>query len=123
MGGCEGVRSGPEGGKGACVIQDVHVEAVFEVVVTHKAEDVVVDVAEIVDLEDSLALKNWKVAFAYIGLNPPVPIIILENRMLVKEPTIPPTHVMIADHPSLSNSNCAQVFQTVHESALVDPVW
>ena len=31
--------------------RDVHVEAVFEVVVAHEAEDIVVDVAEIMDLK------------------------------------------------------------------------
>ena len=46
----EGASPGPEGGKGACVIEDVHVEAILHVVVAHEAEDVVVDVTEIVDL-------------------------------------------------------------------------
>ena len=46
----EGAGTGPEGGEGARVVEDVHVEAVFEVVVTHEAEDVVGDVAEEVDL-------------------------------------------------------------------------
>lgn len=46
----EGAGSGPEGGEGAGVVEDVHVEAVFHVVVAHEAEDVVVDVAEEVDL-------------------------------------------------------------------------
>ena len=46
----EGTSSGPEGGKGACVVKDVHIEAVFQIVVSHEAEDIVVDVAEVVDL-------------------------------------------------------------------------
>ena len=61
MCGCEGAGPCPEGGEGAAVVEDVHVEAVLEVVVAHEAEDVVVDVAEVVDLffderEDS---KGW----------------------------------------------------------------
>ncbi len=50
VGGCEVFGFGPEGGKGAGVIEDVHVEAVFEVVVLHETEDVIVDVTEVVDL-------------------------------------------------------------------------
>ena len=46
----EGAGAGPEGGEGARVVEDIHVEAVFHVVVAHKAEDVVIDVAEVVDL-------------------------------------------------------------------------
>ncbi|KAI9642282.1 hypothetical protein NHQ30_009084 [Ciborinia camelliae] len=43
-------RFTPERREGACVVEDVHVESVFELVVAHEAEDVVVDVAEEVDL-------------------------------------------------------------------------
>ena len=46
----EGTSPGPERGKGARVVEDIHVEAVLHVVVAHEAEDVVVDVTEIVDL-------------------------------------------------------------------------
>ena len=46
----EGAGAGPERGEGARVVKDVHIEAVFEVVLGHEAEDVVVDVAEEVDL-------------------------------------------------------------------------
>ena len=42
---------GPEGGKGASVVEDVHVEAVFELVVAHEAEDIVFNVAEEMHLE------------------------------------------------------------------------
>ena len=41
--------------------------------------------------------------------------------MLVKEPTIPPTHVSIADHPAFPNPNSTEILQTVHEAILVDP--
>ena len=47
----EGACAGPERGKGASVVENVHVEAVFEVVGGHEAEDVVEDVAEEVNLD------------------------------------------------------------------------
>lgn len=46
----EGAGTRPEGGKRTSVVEDVHVETVFHVVVAREAEDVVVDVAEKVDL-------------------------------------------------------------------------
>lgn len=46
----EGARPRPERGKGARVVEDIHVEAVLHIVVAHEAEDVVIDVTEIVDL-------------------------------------------------------------------------
>lgn len=45
----------PEGRKGASVIEDVHVETVLHVVIAHEAEDVVVNVAEEVDLAASVS--------------------------------------------------------------------
>ena len=50
MGSCKGSCSGPEGWEGARVVEDVHVKAVFEVVVPHETKDVVVNVAEIMNL-------------------------------------------------------------------------
>ena len=46
----ERAGSRPEGGKGASIVEDVHVESVLHVVIAHKAEDVVVNVAKEVDL-------------------------------------------------------------------------
>ena len=43
-------RSGPEGGKGASIVEDVHVETVFHIVVSHESEHIIVDVAEIMNL-------------------------------------------------------------------------
>lgn len=59
---------------------------------------------------------------AYIWLYSPVPIKVLESWMLVEETAVPPTHVAIADHPSFSDTYGAEIFQTVHESALVNPI-
>jgi hypothetical protein len=42
--------------------------------------------------------------------------------MLVEETTVPTTHVPVADHPTFANTNGTQVLQTVHKSALIDPV-
>ena len=46
----EGAGTRPEGRKGSRVVEDVHVETVLDVIIAHKAEDVVVNVAEEVDL-------------------------------------------------------------------------
>ena len=46
----------PEGRKGASVVENVHVETVLHVVVAHEAEDVVVNVAEEVDLAESMSV-------------------------------------------------------------------
>ena len=59
---------------------------------------------------------------AYIRLNPPVPVKVLQAWVLVEEATIPPAHVSVADHPSFSNSNGTQVLQAIHEPSLINPV-
>ena len=59
---------------------------------------------------------------AYIWLNTPVPIKILQTRVLIEEPAIPATHVTIADHPSFPHADRTQILETVHEATLVDPV-
>jgi hypothetical protein len=46
----EGAGARPEGRERTSVVEDVHVEAVLHVVIAHEAEDVVVDIAEEVDL-------------------------------------------------------------------------
>ena len=51
MGVDERAGARPEGRERAGVIKDIHVEAVLHVVIAHEAEDVVVDVAEEVDLQ------------------------------------------------------------------------
>lgn len=106
MGVDERASARPERRKGASVVEDIHVETVFHVVIAHEAEDIVVNVAEEVD----------------IRLNPPIPVKILEPWMLVEESTVPTAHVSIADHPSFPNSNGTQVFQAIHEPPLINPV-
>lgn len=51
MGVDERASARPERRKGASVVEDIHVETVFHVVIAHEAEDIVVNVAEEVDLE------------------------------------------------------------------------
>ena len=46
----------PERRKGASVVENVHVETVLHVVVAHEAEDVVVNVAEEVDLAEKMSV-------------------------------------------------------------------
>ena len=40
----------PEGGEGACIVEDVHVEAILHIVITHESENIVINVAEIMNL-------------------------------------------------------------------------
>ena len=47
----------PEGGKGASIVENVHVETVLHIVVAHEAEDVVVNVAEVVYLRESMSVR------------------------------------------------------------------
>lgn len=51
----EGAGTRPEGRERTSVVEDVHVETVFHVVVTHEAEDVVIDVTEKVDLPKTMS--------------------------------------------------------------------
>lgn len=74
------------------------------------------------NLKPLLALNDWNTRFAHIWFNPAIPVIVLEDGVFVEEPAIPPTHVVIADHPPFSNSNRAQILQTVHEPILVNPI-
>ena len=46
----EGACAGPQRREGPRVVEDVHIETVFHVVVTHESEYIVIDVTEEVDL-------------------------------------------------------------------------
>lgn len=98
--------AGPEAGEGAGVVEDVHGEAVLDVVVAGEAEDVVVDVAEEV----------------HVGLDAPVKVVVEQPRVLVEEARVPAAHVPVGYHPSLADADGAEIFQRVHEAAFVDPV-
>jgi hypothetical protein len=54
----KGARTGPQRRKRTGIVEDIHVEAVFKIIITHEAEDIVVDIAEVVDLDYPLALKE-----------------------------------------------------------------
>lgn len=75
-------RLGPQGREGLGVVVKVDGEAVRLVVVVHVPEDVVVDVAEEVD----------------VGLDAPVVPGVLERRVLVEQPAVPPAHLVVGDH-------------------------
>ena len=46
----EGAGARPQRREGPCVVEDVHIETIFHVVVTHESEDIVINVAKEVDL-------------------------------------------------------------------------
>lgn len=96
----------PEARETARVVEDVHGEAVLDVVVAHEAEDVVVDVAEVV----------------HVGLDAPVEVEFEEARVPVEETGVPAAHVSVGDHPAFADADGAEVFEGVHEAAFVDPV-
>ena len=120
----EGAGTGPEGGEGAGIVEDVHVEAVFHVVIAHEAEDVVVNVTEEVDLQTvSKSLRTSHTGRTCVGFDTPIPVKIFESWVFVEEAAVPSTHVAVADHPTFADANSAQILQAVHESSFVDPVW
>ena len=111
----EGAGTGPEAGERSRVVENVHVEAVLHVVVAHETEDVVVNIAEEVNLRQGQQelMQRWHCGGhegrSYIRLNTPVPIKFLETRMLVEETTVPTAHVSVADHPPFADTNGSEV--------------
>ena len=120
----------PQGGEGARVVEDGHVEAVNEVVVAEEGEGVVGDGAEEMNLSfiKSVSCCDWrfslhaKVDQAYLWLDSPVEIEFEQPGVFIEEATVPATHVSIAQHPSLAYANRAQVVQAVHVSIRIDPL-
>ena len=55
MGVDERAGARPKGRKGSSIIEDVHIEAVLHVVIAHEAEDIVVNIAEEVDLAEAMS--------------------------------------------------------------------
>ena len=64
----------PKRRKRAGVVKDIHVEAVFHIVVSHKAENIVVNVAKEVNLDHPLASSLYRTLDPYIRLHPPIPV-------------------------------------------------
>ena len=89
--GDEVAGDGPQRGEGAGVVQDGHVEAVDKVVFGEKPERVVGDVAEEM----------------HVRLDPPVPVVRGEGRVLVEESRLPADHRVVAQHVSLADPNGA----------------
>ena len=81
VGGEEFERLEPEGGYALGAVVEIYVEAVRLVVVGHVAEDVVVDVAEELDLR----------------LDTPVVLRVLERRVMVEETAVPAAHLVVRD--------------------------
>ena len=104
-------------------IEDVHVEAILHVIIAHETEDIIVDIAEVVDLTVVNTGAPAQTLITYIWFNSPILIVIRENGMLVEEPTVLATHMMVADHPSFAHANRSKILKTVHESAFVNPIW
>jgi len=98
-------RPAPQTRETARIIQNIHRETIFDVVVAHEAEDIVVDVAEVVDV--------W--------LDAPVEVEFEESWMAIEKARVPATHVTVGYHPAFADTDCTKVFERVHESTFVDP--
>lgn len=102
----------PEGRKRTSIVEDVHVEAIFHLVIAHEAENVVIDITEEVNL--SVVSRDRTVhletSITDIRFHTPVPVEVFQSWMLVEESTVPPTHMTITDHPSFADSNSSEVF-------------
>lgn len=121
----ESAGFGPEGRERTCVVEDVHIKPVFHAVVAHEAEDVVVDVAEEVDLAcvSIEARLCWQVGSQeeYIWFDPPVIVKFHQSWVAIEEPAVPATHMSVRDHITLTNADGVEVFETVHEATFVNP--
>ena len=104
----KGSSSRPERREGASVIKDVHVKAILHTVVSHEAKDVIVNVAEEMNLGSGISDGSWRNDHGCtdVGLDSPIPVELLQTWVFVKESTVPSTHVAVADHPSFAHSNC-----------------
>lgn len=58
---------------------------------------------------------------SHVRLNAPVPVKVLQSGVFVEKAAVPPTHMTVTYHPAFADPDSSQVFQTVHESAFIDP--
>lgn len=72
-------RLGPERRDTLRTVVDVDIKAVCFVVILHPSEDIIVDIAEKVD----------------VGLDAPVVLDVLERWVLTEHATVPPAHLMV----------------------------
>lgn len=98
-------RHAPQAREAARVVEDCHVEAVHQVVLGEEAERVVGHVAEEV----------------HVRLDPPVPVVGCQGRVLVEEPGLPPDHRVVAEHVAFAHPDRPQVVQAVHVPRARDP--
>ncbi len=73
--------------------------------------------------EASARAPKRTVLVTYIWLYSPVVIEVSQSWMLVEKPTIPSTHVAVAEHPTFANPNSPQVVKTIHVTIFIDPFW
>jgi hypothetical protein len=97
----------PETGKGASVVEDIHVEAVLDLVISGKAEDIVVYVAE--------EMNIW--------LDAPVELVVLQSWVLVEETAVPAAHLVVGKHVAFADADMVEVGERVHVAVFVDPFW
>lgn len=95
----------PEGCNRLGRVVEVDGEAVGLVVVLHEAEDVVVDVAEEVDV--------W--------LDAPVVLHVLQGGMLVEHARVPAAHLVVGEHVGILDVLLFQDVGRLFEQILVDP--
>lgn len=98
------LRDLPETRKGSCIIQDIHVEAVDDFVVTEEAEWVVGDRAEEVDV--------W--------FDAPVVGVGREGGVKVEEAGVPAAHIAVGEEETFAYTEGAEVGEGVVVAGVVD---
>jgi hypothetical protein len=105
---CEELDSlGPQAWDTLRRVVQIDSETVGFVVVLHITEDIVIYIAEEVNL----------------GFNSPVVLSMLQSRMLVKQATVPPAHLMVGFHCAILNVIFLEDFGRLLEDLFVDPRW
>lgn len=96
---------GPEGCDGLGRVVEVDGKAVCLVAVLHEAENIVVDIAEEVDL--------W--------LDTPVVLHVLESRVLVEQARVPAAHLVVAQHVRVLDIVLLEDVCALDKQVMVDP--
>ena len=101
----EFLRRVPDRGDGLDVFVQTQHETVLLLVLRHEAERIEVDVAE----------------YLHARLHPPVPLVILQQRLPVKEPRFEAAHVPVADRVAVDDLLLGHLFADLLGFFLVDP--
>ena len=97
----------PKSGDSLHILVQTQHETVLLLVIGHKLECIVVDIAE--------KLNAW--------LNTPIPFELLHQRMLEEEPRLKSAHMTVADRVSIDDLALSHIFTDLAGFVLIDEVW